>query len=75
MLFLYIKESDLQELGEALDLLPAPELKALAKTFHLGNAGTQKQQLMEGLLRLSRQKSFFSVSPAQNNIGAVILKR
>uniref|UniRef100_A0A671VV77 Fanconi-associated nuclease n=1 Tax=Sparus aurata TaxID=8175 RepID=A0A671VV77_SPAAU len=68
-------ESDLQELGEALDLLPAPELKALAKTFHLGNAGTQKQQLMEGLLRLSRQKSFFSVSPAQNNIGAVILKR
>ncbi|XP_070764131.1 fanconi-associated nuclease 1 [Enoplosus armatus] len=68
-------ESDLQELGEALDLLPAPELKALAKTFHLGNSGTQKQQLVDGLLRLSRQKSLFSLSPAQNNIGAVILKR
>lgn len=75
MLFLYIKESDLQELGEALDLLPAPELKALAKTFHLGNSGTQKQQLVDGLLRLSRQKSLFSLTSAQNNIGAVILKR
>ncbi|XP_070829265.1 fanconi-associated nuclease 1 [Chaetodon trifascialis] len=68
-------ESDLQELGEALDLLPAPELKALAKTFHLGNSGTQKQQLVDGLLRLSKQKSLFSMTPAQNNIGAVILKR
>ncbi|XP_044048491.1 fanconi-associated nuclease 1 [Siniperca chuatsi] len=68
-------ESDLQELGEALDLLPAPELKTLAKTFHLGNSGTQKQQLVDGLLRLSRQKSLFSLTPAQNNIGAVILKR
>lgn len=69
------KEGDLQDLGEALDLLPAPDLKALAKTFHLGNAGTQKQQLVEGLLRLSKQKSLFSMSPAQNNIGAVVLKR
>ncbi|KAL7403138.1 hypothetical protein ABVT39_025183 [Epinephelus coioides] len=68
-------ESDLQDLGEALDLLPAPELKSLAKTFHLGNSGTQKQQLVDGLLRLSRQKSLFSLTPAQNNIGAVILKR
>ncbi|XP_029290000.1 fanconi-associated nuclease 1 [Cottoperca gobio] len=68
-------ECDLQDLGEALDLLPAPELKALAKTFHLGNSGTQKQQLVDGLLRLSRQKSLFALSTAQNNIGAVILKR
>lgn len=75
MLFLCIKENDLQELSEALDLLPAPELKALAKTFHLGNSGTQKQQLVDGLLRLSRQKSLFSLTSAQNNIGAVILKR
>ncbi|KAM9352561.1 fanconi-associated nuclease 1 [Symphorus nematophorus] len=68
-------ESDLQDVGEALDLLPAPELKALAKTFHLGNSGTQKQQLVDGLLRLSRQKSLFSMTPAQNNIGSIILKR
>ncbi|KAM6936969.1 fanconi-associated nuclease 1 [Xenentodon cancila] len=68
-------ENDLEDLGEALDLLPAPELKALAKTFHLGSSGTQKQQLVDGLLRLSRQKSFFSLAAAQNNIGTVILRR
>ncbi|CAL9696807.1 unnamed protein product [Knipowitschia caucasica] len=68
-------ENDLDDLGEALDLLPAPELKSLAKTFHLGNSGTQKQQLLEGLLRLSKQKSLFTMAPGQNNIGAVMLKR
>lgn len=72
---LYFKESELQDLAEALDLLPAPELKALAKTFHLGGSGTQKQQLVEGLIKLSRQKSLFSLASAQNNIGVVILKR
>ncbi|XP_061825716.1 fanconi-associated nuclease 1 isoform X2 [Nerophis lumbriciformis] len=68
-------ENDLHEVAEALELLPAPELKSLAKIFHLGNSGTQKQQLVEGLLRLSKQKSLFSLSQAQNNIGAIILKR
>ncbi|XP_056138184.1 fanconi-associated nuclease 1 [Lampris incognitus] len=68
-------EQDLQDLREALELLPAPELKGLAKTFHLGGSGTQKQQLVDGLLRLSRQKSLFAVTSGQNSIGAVILKR
>ncbi|XP_051917458.1 fanconi-associated nuclease 1 isoform X2 [Hippocampus zosterae] len=68
-------ENDLCNIEEAFDLLPAPDLKTLAKTFHLGSSGTQKQQLVDGLLRLSKQKSLFSLSPAQNNIGAVILKR
>ncbi|KAM9808172.1 fanconi-associated nuclease 1 [Neosynchiropus ocellatus] len=69
------RESDLQDIGEALDLLPAPELKTLAKTFHLGSSGTQKQHLVDGLLRLSRQKSLFSFKSGHNNIGDVILKR
>uniref|UniRef100_A0A4W5Q7V2 Fanconi-associated nuclease n=1 Tax=Hucho hucho TaxID=62062 RepID=A0A4W5Q7V2_9TELE len=70
-------DSDLQELGEVLDLLPAPELRSLAKTFHLGGpgSGTQKHQLLEGLLKLSRQRSLFALAPGQNNIGTVILKR
>ncbi|KAL0968667.1 hypothetical protein UPYG_G00269950 [Umbra pygmaea] len=70
-------ESDLQDLGEVLDLLPAPELRSLAKTFHIGGpgSGTQKQQLAEGLLKLSRQKSMFALSPGHNNVGAVVLKR
>lgn len=72
---LCVSESELQDLAEALDLLPAPELKALAKTFHLGSSGAQKQQLVEGLIRLSRQKSLFSPASSQSSIGAVILKR
>lgn len=71
----HFKERELQDLPEALDLLPAPELKALAKTFHLGTSGAQKQQLVDGLIKLSRQKSLFSLASPQNNIGAVILKR
>ena len=73
--FILVAESDLQDLGEVLDLLLAPELKSLAKTFHLSSLVTQKQQLVDGLLRLSHQKSLFSLAAGQNNIGAIIFKR
>lgn len=67
-------EKELHDIHELLDLLPAPDLRNLAKTFHLGRGGngTQKQQLVEGLLQLGRQRSLFG---GQNNTGAVILKR
>ncbi|CAL8261452.1 unnamed protein product [Merluccius merluccius] len=68
-------ENDLQDLGEVLDLLLSPDLKSLAKTFHLSSSITHKQQLVDGLLRLSRQKSLFTLAAGQNNIGAVLLKR
>ncbi|XP_048828821.1 fanconi-associated nuclease 1 [Brienomyrus brachyistius] len=71
-------ESTLADLGEALDLLPAPELRSLAKTFHLGGPGAQKQQLMEGLLRLGRQRSLFAAAGAGKGAAgaaAVMLKR
>ncbi|XP_030433423.1 fanconi-associated nuclease 1 isoform X1 [Gopherus evgoodei] len=66
-------ESELQDLSEGLDLLSAPELKTLAKTFHLKNPNGQKQQLVEDFLRLAKQRSIFSSNQA--GIGAVILKR
>uniref|UniRef100_A0A8C0G8M8 Fanconi-associated nuclease n=1 Tax=Chelonoidis abingdonii TaxID=106734 RepID=A0A8C0G8M8_CHEAB len=66
-------ESELQDLSEGLDLLSAPELKTLAKTFHLKNPNGQKQQLVEDFLRLAKQRSIFSSN--QSGIGAVILKR
>lgn len=69
------RDSDLEELSEALDLLSAPELKNLAKTFHLANPNVQKQQLVEEFLRLSRQRSIFSMSKNQSSIGAAILKK
>ncbi|XP_068847264.1 fanconi-associated nuclease 1 [Capricornis sumatraensis] len=68
-------ESELQELPEVLDLLSAPELKALAKTFHLASAHGQKQQLVDAFLRLAKQPSVCTWGRNQPGIGAVILKR
>lgn len=67
-------ESELHHIHEVLDLLPAPELRNLAKTFHLGRGGngTQKQHLVERLLQLGKQRSLFG---GQNNTAPVILKR
>ncbi|NXS06377.1 FAN1 nuclease, partial [Neodrepanis coruscans] len=66
-------ESELEDLCEGLDLLSAPELKSLAKIFHLPNPNGQKQQLVEDFLRLAKQRSVFSRSQA--GVGTVILKR
>ncbi|NXX10320.1 FAN1 nuclease, partial [Podargus strigoides] len=66
-------ESELEDLCEGLDLLSAPELKTLAKIFHLPNPNGHKQQLVDDFLRLAKQRSFFSRSQA--GIGTVILKR
>uniref|UniRef100_A0A6I8N5G7 Fanconi-associated nuclease n=1 Tax=Ornithorhynchus anatinus TaxID=9258 RepID=A0A6I8N5G7_ORNAN len=68
-------ESELQELSEVLDLLSAPELKTLAKTFHLANPNGQKQQLLDAFLKLAKQRSVFSFGKNQPSIEAVILKR
>uniref|UniRef100_A0A8D0EXE8 Fanconi-associated nuclease n=1 Tax=Strix occidentalis caurina TaxID=311401 RepID=A0A8D0EXE8_STROC len=66
-------ESELEDLCEGLDLLSAPELKTLAKIFHLPNPNGQKHQLVDDFLRLAKQRSVFSRS--QSGIGTVILKR
>ncbi|XP_074090359.1 fanconi-associated nuclease 1 [Macrotis lagotis] len=68
-------ESELQDLSEALDLLSAPELKTLARTFHLTNPSGQKQHLVNTFLRLAKQRSVFSFGRDQPGIGKVILKR
>ncbi|NXM73758.1 FAN1 nuclease, partial [Serilophus lunatus] len=66
-------ESELEDLCEGLDLLSAPELKTLAKIFHLPNPNGQKQQLVDDFLKLAKQRSVFSRSQA--GVGTVILKR
>ncbi|XP_076980120.1 fanconi-associated nuclease 1 isoform X2 [Tamandua tetradactyla] len=68
-------ESELQELSEVLELLSAPELKTLAKTFHLVNPNGQKQQLVDTFLKLARQRSVFTWDKNHPGISAVILKR
>ncbi|KAK2107657.1 Fanconi-associated nuclease 1 [Saguinus oedipus] len=67
-------ESQLQELSEVLELLSAPELKALAKTFHLVNPSGQKQQLVDSFLKLAKQRSVCTWGKNTPGIGAVILK-
>ncbi|XP_034265304.1 fanconi-associated nuclease 1 [Pantherophis guttatus] len=66
-------EAELQNLSEVLDLLSAPELKTLAKAFHLKNPASPKQQLLDDFLQLARQRSIFGT--CQAGIGSVILKR
>lgn len=73
MWIILLLESELEDLGEGLDLLSAPELKTLAKIFHLPNPNSQKQQLADDFQRLAKQRSVFSRSQA--GIGTVILKR
>ncbi|XP_076791398.1 fanconi-associated nuclease 1 [Arvicanthis niloticus] len=68
-------ESELQELSDVLELLSAPELKALAKTFHLVSPGGQKQQLVDAFLKLARQRSVCTWGKTQPGVRAVILKR
>lgn len=74
-MFLTVSESELQELPEVLDLLSAPELKALGKTFHVASPGGQRQQLAGALLRLARQPSVCPWARGQPGVGTVILKR
>lgn len=68
-------ESELQDLSEVLELLSAPELKTLAKTFHLVNPSGQKQQLVDTFLKLAKQPSVCTWGKNQPGVSAVILKR
>ncbi|KAL6056383.1 hypothetical protein STEG23_016541 [Scotinomys teguina] len=68
-------ESELEELSDALELLSAPELKALAKTFHVVSPAGQKQQLVDAFLKLARQRSVCTWGKTQSGVRAVILKR
>ncbi|XP_007520844.2 fanconi-associated nuclease 1 isoform X2 [Erinaceus europaeus] len=68
-------ESELQDLPEVLELLSAPELKTLAKTFHVANPNGQKQHLVDTLLKLARQRSVCTWGKNQSGISTVMLKR
>lgn len=75
LVVLTVAESELQELSDVLELLSAPELKALAKTFHLVSPGGQKQQLVDAFHKLAKQRSVCTWGKTQPGIRAVILKR
>ncbi|XP_041034434.1 fanconi-associated nuclease 1 isoform X3 [Carcharodon carcharias] len=66
--------SELCDVSEALDLLSAPELKLLAKSFHLRPQG-QRAEILKSLLRLAKQQSIFSCNQNPSSPGLAILNR
>ncbi|XP_073474969.1 fanconi-associated nuclease 1 [Aquarana catesbeiana] len=68
-------DCELEDLTEALDLLSAPELKNLAKSYHLKNPNAPKQQLVEEFMKLSKQRSIFGMGKKQSGIATAILKK
>ncbi|XP_067871764.1 fanconi-associated nuclease 1 [Heterodontus francisci] len=66
--------SELCNVSEALDLLSAPELKLLAKSFHLRPQG-QRAKILGSLLHLAKQQSIFSCKWNPSSPGLAILNR
>ncbi|XP_072138188.1 fanconi-associated nuclease 1 isoform X2 [Mobula birostris] len=64
-------DADLNNVCDALSLLSAPELKLLAKHFHLPTQ-SQKSEVLRSLLQLAKQRSIFSLS---QTLGPSILSR
>lgn len=73
-IFIFL-DCELEDLTEALDLLSAPELKNLAKSYHLKNPNAPKQQLVEEFMKLSKQRSIFGMGKKQSGIATAILKK
>ncbi|XP_051898501.1 fanconi-associated nuclease 1 [Pristis pectinata] len=63
--------TELHDVSDALDLLSAPELKLLAKHFHLRPQG-QRSEVLGSLLRLAKQQLIFS---SNRSLGPAILNR
>ncbi|GCC36250.1 hypothetical protein chiPu_0014743 [Chiloscyllium punctatum] len=69
-----LTESDLCNVSEALNLLSAPELKLMARSFHLRSQG-RRAEILESLLHLAKQQSIFSCSQKPSSPGLTILNR
>ncbi|XP_078718333.1 fanconi-associated nuclease 1 isoform X1 [Lampetra fluviatilis] len=70
-------ESELTDVSEALSVLPAPELRLVARSFHVAVAGgVHRQQLVEALARLARQRSVLSLMGARGtDANPAVLRR
>ncbi|XP_059801817.1 fanconi-associated nuclease 1 isoform X3 [Hypanus sabinus] len=64
-------DADLHNVSDALSLLSAPELKLLAKHFHL-RTQSQKSLVLRSLLQLAKRQSIFSLN---QTLGPSILSR
>ncbi|KAL5005412.1 hypothetical protein ScPMuIL_018868 [Solemya velum] len=58
---LLITDEELEDLETTLNLLPSPDLKSLAKSFHVKVSGVSKSQAVESLLDKSRHSTVGSM--------------
>ena len=65
----------MDDLDGVLSVLPAPELQNLAKGLKLNLKNQQKKQLIEAILKHSKQKHIGAFFKQATNTGTVVLKR
>ena len=65
----------LEELDVLLNLLPAPQIRILAKEFNVSSKGTQKSDFVASLVKHSKQRSVFFVKGKDNPVASKLRKR
>ena len=72
---LYIDEN-LNELEDVLHALSAPDIKTLAKSYHIPAAISQKSQLVEQLVLKSKQSNLSKMLGSQSSgVATAMLKK
>ena len=76
-MFLFLLGEGLDDLAIVLKILSAPDLKTLAKSFHINSQGLTKHKIVELLLKRSQQSSISTMfnGGASGNMEKTILKR
>ena len=70
-----ISDAELTDLESTLNLLPAGNVKSLAKTYHL-NVGLNKRELIPSLVKKSKQNTIGSMfKVAGHDAGNIMLNR
>ena len=64
----YFKEDELVDISQILPAMAAPDLKTLAKSFHLNITGATKKQIVQMLIKKSQQSSISSLFKGGGNV-------
>ena len=62
------KGEELDDITQILPAMAAPDLKTLAKTFHLNITGVTKKQIVQMLIKKSQQSSISSMFKGGGNV-------
>ena len=64
----HFKGEELEDISQILPVMAAPDLKTLAKTFHLNITGVTKKQIVQMLIKKSQQSSISSLFKGGGNV-------